>query len=129
MAEPKQDEPVAASNTTIEVQPDDNQDEPLLANSATASHFHYTWHDALKKIMYSKAYWVFCICMIIVCVGLLIWTIIQGGHPRQLWFVLLEGLVNVLLVAEVIFRMLLEGKVIDIIFFTNLFFRPISKLF
>lgn len=103
----------AANNTNVEEQ----DEEPLLAttnsdSSATSLHFQFTIRDALKKIMYSRVYWIFCLIMIIICIFLLLWTIIQGGHPRQLWFILLEGVVNILLVTEVLFRIILEGKVL-----------------
>jgi hypothetical protein len=60
-----------------------------------------TIKERLTKFKSSLFYYVFHIVVIFLCIILLLWTIIRGGHPRDLLFVLLEGIVTFLFVADV----------------------------
>jgi hypothetical protein len=38
-------------------------------------------------------------------------TIVKKGHPREVWFVIMEGFVTIILSLDIVIRIYLEGKV------------------
>lgn len=70
----------------------------------------FTFRDRLLKIKHSKLFSLTYIILIVLCIILLIWTIIKRGHPRELPFIFLEGLLTFFFLLDVALNLFIKGK-------------------
>ncbi|CAG9324709.1 unnamed protein product [Blepharisma stoltei] len=83
---------------------------------------HQTHYKALmSRLYYSSACKIFYTIMIILTTTCIIWTLLNTGtYPIEGWFVALEVILIVLLTAELIFRVFMQGLKIFIKDFENI---------
>lgn len=66
--------------------------------------------ERLIQCKYSNIHYSYTILMILSCTVLLIWTIIQRGHPRQILYIVLEGTITFLFVTEVVIEIFIQRE-------------------
>jgi hypothetical protein len=65
----------------------------------------------ISRILYSKFYFAFYFLIIALSLFLLVWNFVKfWDHPRDVWYIILEGFVTFSLVVDVVARIFVEGK-------------------
>jgi hypothetical protein len=70
----------------------------------------YRVRHILSKALFSRVYFVLYFIIIAISLFLLIWNLVNfWDHPKEIWYMILEGFINFSLVVDVIARMIVEG--------------------
>jgi hypothetical protein len=95
----EEEEEKSIGGGSFEIIPLSNQEQSFLP----------TIKERISHILYSKNFWIFYVFMISISIIILIWTIYKKGHPREWWFIILEGFLILLMVTEISLRILVKG--------------------
>ena len=80
----------------------------------STNHLLQTNHKALSiylsRIYFSKACRLFYVALVVLCLILVTWTLVNFGHfPEEKWFVVLEVFISCMIIGEVVGRIVMQG--------------------